>query len=224
MIPKVFHQIWINPNSPALPEQFQVYRDGWLALHPDWDYKLWNLDNLDFTPRRMDLIKTASNYAQMADILRYEILLRNGGVYLDTDFECKRNIEPLLDGVKNFSCSEDGHYVSIGIMGAEPNSIYMERCLNALPERVGLNYTSVETGPHMFTWVLLNYGLSNDFTLFPREYFYPYSWQDKHRANESFPQAFALHRHAGSWSAAEHRLYTRVHRKIKRLFKLLKSA
>ncbi|MDO9269537.1 MAG: glycosyltransferase [Methylobacter sp.] len=221
MIPKVFHQIWINRDNPELPEKFRVYRDGWLALHPDWEYKLWNLDNLDFTPRRIDLISAASNYAQMADILRYEILLRHGGVYLDTDFECLRNIDPILIGVKNFSCSEDGLSVSIGIIGVEPNSIYMERCINALPERVGEANTAAETGPGLFTQVLLSGGLAGDFTLFPSEWFYPYRGHELHRANESFSEAYAVHRWAGSWSDNDKQFVTRARRKIKRMLRLL---
>jgi mannosyltransferase OCH1-like enzyme len=217
MIPKVFHQIWINKESPELPEKFRIYRDGWLALHPDWEYKLWNLDNLDFIPRRMDLVSSAPNYAQMADILRYEILLRHGGVYLDTDFECLRNIDEILVGVRNFSCSEDAQSISIGILGAEQNSIYMERCLNALPKHVGVNFTSVETGPGFFTRVLIGEGLAGDFTLFPQEWFYPYNYNEQHRASEYFPKAYAVHRWAGSWGGSHNGFSTRVNRKIKRL-------
>ncbi|MGZ5017291.1 MAG: glycosyltransferase [Methylobacter sp.] len=219
MIPRVFHQIWINKINPELPEKFRAYRDGWLALHPDWEYKLWNLDNLDFTPKRMDILNSAQNYAQMADILRYEILLRYGGVYLDTDFECLRNIDPILVGVKNFSCSEDGRSISIGIIGAEPNSIYMERCLSALPERVGITTTSDETGPGLFTQVLLGGGLASDFTLFPRAWFYPYHYDEPHRANERFPEAYAVHRWACSWGNPDKRFSTRVYRKINRLLR-----
>lgn len=224
MIPRVFHQIWINRNNPELPEKFCAYRDSWLTLHPDWEYRLWNLDNLGFTPRRMDLISSAPNYAQMADVLRYEILLRHGGVYLDTDFECLRNIDSILVGVKNFSCSEDGRHISIGIIGAEPNSIYMERCISTLPERLGETSPSDETGPHFFTRALLNGGLADDFTLFPREWFYPYNWNELHRANEHFPQAYAAHHWAHSWIDTDRRLLTRVRRKIKRVLQLIRTA
>jgi inositol phosphorylceramide mannosyltransferase catalytic subunit len=213
MIPKILHQIWINPNSPELPDKFQVYRDGWLALHSDWQYKLWNLDNLDFTPSRMDLIKSAPNFAQMSDILRYEILFRYGGVYIDIDFECLKNIDSILKDVKNFACSEDGYHITNAIIGAEPNSVYMERCINALPKRVGIEATSVETGPYLFTRVLLSQGLASDFILFPQEWFYPYHCSELHRANENFPQAYAVHRWAGSWTEENH-LFNRARRKV----------
>ena len=222
MIPRIFHQVWINKINPELPEKFCAYRDSWLTLHPDWQYKLWNLDNLDFIPRRMDLINSASSYAQMADILRYEILLRHGGVYLDTDFECLRNIDPILIGVKNFSCSEDGSSVSIGIIGAEPNSIYMERCLRALPKRVGERSAPEETGPALLTKVLLGDGISGDFTLFPQPWFYPYHWSEWERANEKVPEAYGVHHWGCSWNSGSDisRLLTSAQRKIKRVIQL----
>lgn len=224
MIPRVFHQVWINRSNPDLPENFRAYRDGWLALHPDWEYKLWNLDNLDFVPQRLDLLNSAKVYSQMADILRYEILLRHGGVYLDTDFECLRNIDPILAGVKNFSCSEDGRSVSVGILGAVPNSIYMKRCVAALPAKLGQTNPAAETGPGLMTRVLLGDGVAGDFTLFPREWFYPYNWNEPHRANEQFPQAYAVHRWAHSWVDTDRSFLTRVGRKVKRVLGLSGAA
>jgi inositol phosphorylceramide mannosyltransferase catalytic subunit len=41
-----------------------------------------------------------------SDIARYEILLQVGGVYIDTDFECLRNVEPLIDGIECFAAQE----------------------------------------------------------------------------------------------------------------------
>lgn len=216
MIPKIFHQIWINKNNPDLPEKFALYRDSWLTTHPTWQYKLWNLENLDFIPRRMDLINAAPNYAQIADILRYEILHRHGGVYLDTDFKCLRSIEPILKGVKNFACSEDGHSISIGILGAIQGSEYMVRCVNALPNKIGLEPVAKETGPGLFTRVLLDGGINGDFTLFPRKWFYPYNWNEPHRANEDFPESFGVHHWAHSWRDSETSVATRIRRKIHR--------
>jgi mannosyltransferase OCH1-like enzyme len=216
MIPKIFHQIWVNRTAPELPEAYRVYRDTWRALHPDWDFRLWNLANLGFTPRRPDLLRSAANYAQISDLLRYEILLRHGGVYLDTDFECRRSLAPILAGVRNFACSEDGRSISIGILGAAPGSVYMERCLAALPARCGAAETQKETGPAFFTRVLLDGGIAGDFTLFPRAWFYPYNWNEPHRAHEAFPSAYAVHRWAHSWREPDTRWLARLARKFRR--------
>lgn len=219
MIPRVFHQIWINRNNPELPAGFAAYRDTWLAHHPDWEYRLWNLDNLDFVPCRQDLLAMATSYAQMADILRYEILHRHGGIYIDTDFECLRSLEPILDGVKNFACSEDGYSITNALIGASPDSPYMLRCIEALPAKVGIFPPTQETGPALFTHALLDGGLNGDFTLFPRTWFYPYNWNEPHRAGEAFPEAYAIHRWAHSWAEAEQGLVTRARRKLIRLLR-----
>jgi mannosyltransferase OCH1-like enzyme len=39
----------------------------------------------------------ASNFGEKSDIWRYEILFRLGGVYVDTDFECVRPFDSLLE-------------------------------------------------------------------------------------------------------------------------------
>lgn len=217
MIPKVFHHIWINSHDPELPKKFSDYRETWIRLHPDWEFKLWNLDNLDFTPRRMDIIRSATNYAQMADILRYEILFRHGGVYVDTDFDCLRNIDPILNGVKNFSCSEDGRNISIGIMGAEAGSVYMDRCIQSLPQRIGIKNTAEETGPGLLTQVILGQGINNDFTLFPKIWFYPYGYNETHRANEEFPNSYAVHHWANSWGAGDRKFMTKLRRNFNKM-------
>lgn len=217
MIPKVFHQIWINKENPNLPDKFAAYRDGWLKLHPDWEYKLWNLENLDFIPTHIDLINKASSYAQKSDILRYEILLRKGGVYLDTDFECLRNIDKIICGVKNFSCSEDGQSISIGILGSVQGSIYMQRCLAGLPSNLGEKSPTIETGPGLFTRVLLGHGIAGDFTLFPQGWFYPYNWDELHRADENFPNAYGVHRWAHSWKGSDKSIIQRLKRKLKNI-------
>ncbi|MCV2349267.1 glycosyltransferase family 32 protein [Paucibacter sp. Y2R2-4] len=217
LIPRVFHQIWINSKNPELPSEYAAYRDSWLRLHPGWEYKLWNLDNLDFTPQRQELLRMAGSYAQMADILRYEILFRHGGVYLDTDFECRKNIDGIMSGVKNFACSEDGSSVTNAIIGAIPGSVYMQRCIQSMPKQVGLTSPTIETGPGFLTKVLLGQGIASDFTLYPTAWFYPYGWNETHRSAQEFPEAYAIHRWAHSWGDGERGLLLRIKRKLRTL-------
>jgi mannosyltransferase OCH1-like enzyme len=200
MIPKVFHQIWINDNDPSLPKRFADYRDGWLRLHPGWDYKLWNLNNIDFPLRRPELLKDAGSYAQLADILRLEIISEYGGIYLDTDFECLRSIEPLLDNVSLFFCSEDGETFTQSIFGARPKHPLVLRLVKDLPSTIGRDLPNLETGPRYVTKSIINDGFSADLTVFPRKTFFPYNWAELHRANEAFPDSYAVHRYAASWA------------------------
>jgi mannosyltransferase OCH1-like enzyme len=216
MIPRIFHQVWINDADPNLPEQFARYRDGWLRLHPGWEYRLWNLDNIDFPLRRPELLKIAGSYAQLADILRLEIIYQYGGVYIDTDFECLRSIEALVADSDLFFCSEDGKTLAAGIFGAKPAHALVRRLVDALPSQMGREPAATETGPGYVTRTLFNDGFPRDLTLFPRRYFYPYNWEELHRANEEFPDSYAVHRYAGSW-VRPRTLREKVQRKLRRI-------
>lgn len=216
-IPRIFHQVWINERTPELPDEYRRYRDGWLALHPGWEYRLWNLGNLDFVQRRPDLMGQCAHYAQMADILRLEVLLRHGGVYLDTDFEPLRPIDAIIEGAAgHVFCSEDGAHISTGLIGARPGSPLIARLLDALPQRLGVAPVNVETGPLFVTRQLLAEGFDADVRVVPSRWFYPYGWNEPHRAQETFPNAYAVHRWAHSWGETPS-FHGRVLRKLRRI-------
>jgi inositol phosphorylceramide mannosyltransferase catalytic subunit len=199
VIPKIFHQVWVNEINPTLPERFAQYRDGWLGLHPGWDYQLWNLQNINFSLLRPELLPRAPSYSQLSDILRLEIVYRYGGVYLDTDFECLRSIDEIVRDVDLFFCSEDGETIAAGIFGARPSNGLVKRLIERLPAEMGRECAPVETGPRHLTRALFDEGFPGNLTLFPRKYFYPYNWAELHRADEVFPDSYAVHRYAGSW-------------------------
>jgi inositol phosphorylceramide mannosyltransferase catalytic subunit len=218
LIPKVFHQIWINPTQPALPAEYCAYRDTWLEKHPDWEYRLWNLENLDFEPRCASLLGQAQHFAQMADLLRMEIIHRYGGVYIDVDFECLRPITPLLGGVTAFACSEDGRCIANGIFGGIKGASVFAKVIECFPTQLGLAPVNVETGPVFFTHVLLTHGFSGDFTLFPTRHFYPFNYWTRADVPVDYSESFAVHHYADSWKTVEphwKRLLLRVPRALR---------
>ncbi|HRO60657.1 MAG TPA: glycosyltransferase [Burkholderiaceae bacterium] len=223
MIPRIFHQIWINDADPILPACFRAYSDSWRALHPAWEYRLWNLENCDFDLQRPELIGRCANYAQMADVLRLEILYRYGGVYIDTDFEPLRPIDPVVDGASHVFCSEDGAHVSTGFIGACPASPLILRLLSGLPGSLGRRAANLETGPSYVTQALLGDGFEGDVRFLPSRLLYPYGWNEPQRACEAFPEALAVHRWAHSWrTPGSHGMGVRA--LISRMIRALRSA
>jgi mannosyltransferase OCH1-like enzyme len=70
--------------------------EEWQILHPQWRVTLWN--NTLVRQAFPDLIPILSKLGTMswvANILRYHIIERYGGVYLDTDIVPLRSLEPL---------------------------------------------------------------------------------------------------------------------------------
>jgi mannosyltransferase OCH1-like enzyme len=100
LIPKILHQTYINT---SIPEVWQGAQQSCLDLHtaPDWEYKLWTDEaSLQFIKDEYEwFYETFKNYPypiQRADAIRYFVLNHYGGVYIDLDDGCNRELEPLL--------------------------------------------------------------------------------------------------------------------------------
>jgi hypothetical protein len=200
LIPRTFHRIWLGG---AMPAEYERYGATWLAHHPDWEMVTWTEDTLP-PLRNQAAFDAATSLAQKADIARYELLLRFGGVYVDTDFECLRNIEPLLAGLEAFSAREDDEFVAIGIMGAVAGHPVFAAAVEQIPGRIAAmphSGPNEQTGPHLLTELVRAHGDgTTKLTVFgPRE-FYPYSYDEPHRRGEAFPEAYAVHHWAHSWA------------------------
>src|SRR6185503_9275839 len=97
-IPKVIHQTW---KTPDVPPQWRDYARTWQDLHPAWQYHLWTDEaNRAFVaehyPRLLPAFDAYPYAIQRADAVRYCLLHRYGGVYIDLDIECLRPIDPLI--------------------------------------------------------------------------------------------------------------------------------
>lgn len=137
-IPKRFHRIWLG--GKPMPELFQRWGESWTRLNPDWSMTTWTEENLPPT-RFPDLVKQACHLSQRSNIYRYEILARYGGVYVDTDFECLKPIDPLLDDLSAFVClkrdkrKRPGYRLLSAILGAVPGHPFIRRLVDGLPGR-----------------------------------------------------------------------------------------
>lgn len=91
-IPKIVHHIWLG--SP-LPDTFRRLREQWMAtLGNEWTFRLWDDDAVRaFGLTNRKAFDRAKNYGEKADIARYEILHRHGGVYLDTDMQVYKSLD-----------------------------------------------------------------------------------------------------------------------------------
>jgi mannosyltransferase OCH1-like enzyme len=89
MIPKIIHQTWKNDNIPI---EWQDYVQTLKTINPDWSYKLWT-DKLmlEFVEKEFKFfLKTYVQFPKnvmRADVFRYLLMYKIGGVYLDLDYE-----------------------------------------------------------------------------------------------------------------------------------------
>ena len=193
-IPRLFHWIWFG--EKPLPEQHGAWIEGWLELHPGWKHVLWTDENRPTLGNEAQFL-AARSFAQKADIARYELVYRYGGVYVDTDTECLRSIEPLLDGVEAFAGEHRAGTVQNHPFGAISGHPWLAEVIARLPramEAAGGGHHG--TGPRFLTRV--THG-RRDVTVFPAPVFFH---QPPRFQRDVPPGAYALHHATRSWADA----------------------
>src|SRR5687767_3649157 len=108
MIPKILHQCHLGD-----PMSDQVR--GWVrsvgAHHPDWSHIIWSeimLCEIGFEAPRAQLAELGS-WAAVTNRIRLQLLLRFGGVWLDSDIEAVDSLDRLpLDEYRAFAAPQDG--------------------------------------------------------------------------------------------------------------------
>jgi len=133
LIPKIIHHIWLGPKP--LPKLYQKYRQTWIDNHKGWEHKLWTdkeVAALDFPNK--DLFYKASSYHERADILRYELLYKYGGLYIDTDYICLKPFDDLHYMYKTYLTMEPYYpdVMAISIMASAPNNPLFQKTLSII--------------------------------------------------------------------------------------------
>lgn len=178
-IPSFIHQIWFgNPLASNTIRYNLMNNVKDIATKHGFGYKVWT--NEDLTPENFPLtfefiqiaMKTGkeleqSRFAQVADLARYEILHRFGGIYLDSLFEIgpaflsyihKHNKYELIvaneDPCKlNCVGAEGKKYMSNGFFASVPGCIILKRLLNYdVLENIDFSNVRINqtTGPYFF--------------------------------------------------------------------------
>ena len=187
-IPRVLHRVWLG--SRPMPAEFERYGESWRRLHPDWEMPLWTDDHAEELGLE-DVLPRARSAGELSDLVRYEVLRRHGGVYVDTDFEALRPLDPLLTGIGAFTAyARTGNpKIATGVMGSVLGHPAFEAAADLAHRWLG-ECPLGETGPWLMTQVLRDFP---DVTVFAAELFYPYHWTELHRRDAEFPDAYAVH-------------------------------
>ena len=178
-IPKIIHQIWIGPNKRP---------DCWMDSVRDfcsqfgYEYKLWDDSAVASLPMiNKEIYDALPTHFGKADVLRYEILVRYGGVYIDADSVIVRpeKFHMLLSEFKGdagIAFERDGELICNGVCMSIPNSKFFTSCIRAIPKRNLHAPPWIATGPMLVTDVYRNGGYSYGVMVYPSKTFYPISW------------------------------------------------
>ena len=156
-IPHIIHFIW---GGGPFPETSIANLASWMKLHPEWTFNFWTDDPSRPVPlenmkkRLFDEILSSSqilpyfeksqNWGEKSDLLRYEILYREGGIYIDHDVECLRSFASLHKSTDFYASAEPLHLspiynshltVTNCLIGTKPNHPILSQALALSLER-----------------------------------------------------------------------------------------
>jgi mannosyltransferase OCH1-like enzyme len=200
-IPKVFHRVWLG--GQPMPECFARWGDSWLVHHPDWEMRTWTEKNLPWLYNG-DLLPKCNCLAMQSDLIRYEILREQGGVYVDTDLECVEEISDLIEDLSFFAGVKSPGRISNALLGATPKHPILMDLVLCFREYFRTNDTSA-MGPPYLGWVLRNYPEEK---LFPPNVFQAFTMKEYSEFPEKpmkvtqVPEgSYVVNHHAGQWFA-----------------------
>jgi mannosyltransferase OCH1-like enzyme len=123
---------------------------------------------------------THAKWAQITDLMRLEIVYRNGGFYFDTTFEILKPMYNLLNKKTKFvGCNEVPRFKNVSFLsnsffGAIKKSPILKRLLSKSKLnkiRFDSIYVDNETGP---SYLRSGIRTTDDFHIYPSKYFYPF--------------------------------------------------
>jgi len=219
-IPKILHQTW---KTDDVPKVFAKYVESWKENHLDWEYRLWtDEENRRFISHHYSwFLKTYDGYPspiQRADAIRYFLLHKFGGLYVDLDFMSCKPIVPLLRGRKCVIGKEPIEHcrefampkiLCNALMATVPGHPFFETVIHRLTEFADpvddTQPVLTSTGPFMLTRVYDEFEQQESMDVVPSEDLYPLTKEQADQllltgeVNVDLSGAYAIHLHYGSW-------------------------
>ncbi len=211
MIPRIIHYVWVGPKP--IPDADQQRISNWRKILPDWEFRLWHNDNVDISSRYVRQAYAARAWNRISDYARMDALYKFGGVYLDTDVDLIRPLEPLLseDAFLGFQLEDEfaDDRINGAVLGASIGHWLPAAARRYLNENVdGRDNLGSFSGPGMLTKLLKEKGLGSyteqkinieNVTIFPKPVFYPYFWLEPYTETVIKPETYTVHRWSASW-------------------------
>ena len=207
MIPKVVHYCWFGRGE--MPELAKKCIASWKTFLPDYEIKEWNEDNFDINSNQY--IREAyesRKFAFVTDYVRLYAIYMEGGIYMDTDVEVLKTLNPFLHHHAFSGFETDGN-VPTGMMAGEKGSVWAKELLDMYDNRKFImadGSFDMTTNTMVITKYMLGKGLVlnnryQDFpglcTMYPAEFFCP----KDHRTGKikCTHNTVCIHHFAGTW-------------------------
>ncbi len=156
-VPRLVHLVWLGSAVPARVERLRAD----IARHdPDVEVRIWGDGDLTWLQNH-DALLAEPRMSAKADIARFEILQRHGGIYLDADFRLHRSLAPVFAAIDRHglvAARQSPTVYNCAFIGARAGHPLLDDLVAAIPGTyrwTGRMTAPATTGPHFFTERLL---------------------------------------------------------------------
>lgn len=204
IIPKVIHYCWFGktPKSVLIKKCIE----SWNKYCPNYKIIEWNEDNYDIYC--CDYVKQAyeqKKWAYVSDYVRFDVINKYGGIYLDTDVQLVKPIDDLL--FSKFAGFAHDDIVATGlIMASTANDWLCQMVLDSYKDEQFIwdDPTKILAIGRRVTKILVAQGLQlngekqfvRDYIIYPQYYFNPTKGDVFAKVDE---RAYSIHHYAATW-------------------------
>ncbi len=210
-IPKIIHYCWFG--GKPKPELAQKCIQSWKKFCPDYEIMEWNEENFDIStaPVYVRQAHSVGRWAFVTDYVRLKALTEMGGIYMDTDVEVIRPLDPFLHH-QGFAGFENISRVQTGLLACEKGfplfrefMAHYDTATFLLPD----GSHDITTNVEVLTKLCEKYGFQPNnkyqvvegFAIYPTEVFCPvdYDTEKLHKTRKTV----VIHWFAASWHTEE---------------------
>jgi mannosyltransferase OCH1-like enzyme len=216
MVPRIIHQSW---KVEQVPDRWLAFQQTWRRNHPDYEYRFWTDDaNRAFVaqvfPEFLAVYDGYRHPVSRADLARYLVICRFGGIYADLDCESLKPLDDLLVGkelvfgleppshVKRPAVASRGftRIVCNALFASVPNHPFWRHLFPLLVASKDEGNVLECAGPFALTRACDTYPCPQDITILPSDVLYPLdSYLRPATGRVSGEGSYAVHHWSGSW-------------------------
>lgn len=210
-IPKIIHYCWFGRKpKPKLAEKCI---QSWKKHCPDYEIIEWNEDNFDIStaPLYVRQAYEAGRWAFVTDYVRLKAMLEMGGIYMDTDVEVIKSLDPYLQQ-EAFAGFEHPTRIQTGLLACTKKFPLFQEFIAYYDTAEFLHPDGshdITTNVQILTDLCVRHGLRKDgsyqvidgFAIYPTEFFCPVDY-DTEKLNKT-RKTVVIHWFASSWHTEE---------------------
>jgi inositol phosphorylceramide mannosyltransferase catalytic subunit len=195
MIPRILHSVWFGG---AMPEDVAVFAASVRNHHPAWSHMRWDESSIATLGLTMESLMRMGPWASISNFVRLMAVEKFGGIYLDSDCECFRPLDPLLSHAAfgalqdDLPAGQNSGRICNAVFGAEPGHPWLRWQLFNMPL-----YESTDAAWGVY---LMSEAPRHGVTLIDPKFIFPFHWETPPTLRTVPADSFIAHHWKGSWS------------------------